>query len=441
MTANRLDSPTPPGGGPGLPPLAESWLPREHPLHRPRHGARQTTARVAAVVFFCVPMLLLVVGVRAPEFENRKLADFPSITDGFGLFTGLDQWATDHLPLRDKAVLAEDGISRGVFGEPPPLGQKPAVVGPVQAPVQTPSASDEDRDKLRASGFPKVIEGTGDWLYLGYDVLGACLPERSVDDVIGGMKKLREAVESSGRKFILVVAPDKTTMVPEHLPAEYLGKTCSTEARENFWKRAVSDAGVLDVRPALRVAAERRGAPVYSDIDTHWTHEGGLAMTRLIAEAVQPGSTATWKATPATVVQREGDLPTLLGKSVEFALQTYDLAADGQTVQSKAVDKAFRDPLKLPGASGKGVVRTKVGMIADSFTLPAIPYLSGGFGDLTVVHSDTAGTDINKVVSTLADSDVVVFEAVERSLTAGINPMVSDPVINTVKTELAKRRR
>ena len=119
VTANRLDPSTPPGGGPGLPPLPESWLPREHALHRPRHGVRQTSSRVAALVFFCVPLLLLVVGVRAPEFENRRLADFPSVTDGFGLFTGLDQWATDHLPLRDKAVQAEDGISRGVFGEPP----------------------------------------------------------------------------------------------------------------------------------------------------------------------------------------------------------------------------------------------------------------------------------------------------------------------------------
>jgi hypothetical protein len=392
-------------------------------------------------VFFCVPLLLLVVGVRAPEFENRKLADFPSIADGFGLFTGLDQWATDHLPLRDKAVLAEDALSRGLFGEPPALGQKRDAAGPVQAPVQTPSASDKDRDKLRASGFPKVIEGSDDWLYLGYDVLGACLPERPLDDVVNGMKKLREAVESSGRKFILVVAPDKTTMVPEHLPADYVGKACSAEARDNFWKRAVAEAGVLDVRPALRTEAQRLGAPVYSALDTHWTHEAGLTMTRSIAEQVQAGSTATWKVTPGAVVPREGDLSTLLGKSAQFPLQTYDLAPDGQTVQSKAVDKAFRDPLKLPGATGKGVVRTKVGMVADSFTLPAVPYLSGGFADLTVVHSDTAGTDIAKVVSVLADSDVVVFEAVERSLTAGINPMVSDSVVNELKTELAKKRR
>ncbi len=441
MTANRPDAPTPPGGGPGLPPLSESWLPREHPLHRPRHGVRQTSARVAALVFFCVPMLLLVVGVRAPAFENRELAGFPSITDGFGLFTGLDQWATDHLPLRDKAVLAEDSISRGIFGEPPPLGQKAEAVGPVQAPVQTPSASDEDRDKLRAAGFPKVIEGTDGWLYLGFDVLGACLPERQMDAVIGGMERLRDAVESSGRKFVMVVAPDKTTMVPEHLPAEYVGKACSTEARDTFWKRAVDDAGALDIRPALRTAGERRGSPVYSNIDTHWTHEGGLAMTRLLAETIQPGSTAAWKATPATVVQREGDLSTLLGKPAEFPTQTYDLAPDGTRVQSRVIDKAFRDPLRLTGATGKDVVRAKVGMIADSFTLAATQYLAGGFADLTVVHSDTAGTDLAKLTGVLADSDVVVFEAVERSLTGGINPMLSDTVVNAVKTELAKRPR
>lgn len=422
----------------GLPPLPESMLPKEHSLYRPRHSGRQRTAAVSALVFFATPLLLFVVGVRPPAFENREPTRFPSITDGWGFFTGMSAWADDNLPLRDVAVRAADGISRGVFGEPPPLGQRHDTQ-PVQVPV--PSAGDEDREKLRASGFPKVIEGTGGWLYLGYDVLGACLPERPMDDVIGAMKELRDAVEASGRKFVLVVAPDKTTMVPEYLPAEFVGAQCSRDAHDKFWRRAVDEAGVLDIRPALKVAADRRGAPIYPSIDTHWTHEGGLAMTRALAERVEPGITAPWKATPAKVVQRAADLPPLLGKTGEYPLQTYDLAPDGKTVRSRAVDKAFREPLRLTGATGKGVVRAKVGMVADSFTLYATQYLTGGFADLTVVHSDTAGSRPADVAKLLAGSDVVVVEAAERSLVSGINPVLSRPTLDAIKSELAKQPR
>ncbi|MEU7526444.1 hypothetical protein AB0A74_11955 [Saccharothrix sp. NPDC042600] len=423
----------------GLPPVPESMLPREHVGYRPRHSDRQRVAKVVATVFFAVPLLLFVVGVRPPEFENRPLRAFPSITDGWGFFTGMEGWANDNLPLRDAAVRAVDGVSRGVFGEPPQFpGRRDT--GPVQPPAQ-PGPGDIDRDKLRASGFPKVIEGRDGWLYLGYDVLGACLPERPMDDVVNAVKDLRSAVESSGRKLVFVVAPDKSTMVPENMPAEYVGKTCAKDARDEFWRRVVGEGGALDLRPALTTAGERRGTPVYSRVDTHWTHEGGLVMTRALAEAVQPGVTAAWKATPAAVVQRAGDLPPLLGQSANFPLQTYDLAPDGVTVQSRAIDKAFRDPLRLTGAGGRGVVAREVGMVADSFTLFATQYLSGGFADLTVVHSDTAGTDPTGVARMLAEHDIVVVEAAERSLVSGINPVLSRTTIDAIKTELAKKPR
>ncbi|ONI82705.1 hypothetical protein ALI22I_38695 [Saccharothrix sp. ALI-22-I] len=413
-------------------------LPKEHAFYRPRHSGHQRAAGVTALVFFVTPLLLFVVGVRPPSIENREPAKFPSVTDGWGFFTGLSKWADDNLPLRDVAVRASDGISRGLFGEPPPLGQRHDTQ-PVQAAV--PNPGDEDREKLRAAGFPKVIEGTDGWLYLGYDVLGACLPERPMDDVIGAMKELRAAVESSGREFVLVVAPDKTTMVPEHLPAEFVGAKCLKDAHDTFWRRAVEEGEALDIRPALRVAADRRGAPVYPSTDTHWTYEGGLAMTRALAEEVEPGVTASWKATPATVVRRDADLPPLLGKTGDNPLQTYDLAPDGKTVQSRTVDKAFREPLRLTGATGKGVVKAKVGMVADSFTLFATQYLTGGFADLTVVHSDTAGTSVAEVADVLVDSDVVVIQAAERSLVSGINPVLSRTALDALKSELAKHPR
>ncbi|MGH3878335.1 MAG: alginate O-acetyltransferase AlgX-related protein [Actinophytocola sp.] len=424
-----------------LPPVHESELPTEHSLYRPRHGTRQRTALISAAVFFLTPLLLLVIGVRPPAIENRELAEFPTPAAGWGLFTGLNPWATDHLPLRPEALAVADAVSRGLFGEPPPLGQGQPAEGPAPGPVAPPDPTDEDRERIREAGFPRVIEGSEDWLYLGYDMLGACLPERPLDEVIDALDRLRNEVERSGRKFVLIVAPDKSTMVPDYLPKSYVGQRCASEARNAFWRRVIDDAGARDIRPALEQAAQRRGLPIYSKVDTHWTFEGGLAMTRLLAEEIEPGVTDSWRATPADVVRREGDLPPLIGRKVEFPMQTYDLAPDGSSVTSRAVDSGFREPLRLNQSPGTGVVEPSVGVVADSFTLLATPYLAGTFTDLTAIHSDTVGVDPASIGPLFADKDVVVFQAAERSLLGGINPLLDRETIDTIGDELSRRPR
>jgi alginate O-acetyltransferase complex protein AlgJ len=426
-----------------LPPVHESELPTEHAMYRPRHGPRQRTAFTSAAVFFCAPLLLLVLGVRPAAIENHEPAAFPSAGDGFGLFTGLTPWATDNLPLRPQALDVADWISRGLFGEPPPLGQgaPERQQGPAQGPVAPPDPSDEDRERVREAGFPRVIEGSKGWLYLGYDMLGACLPEKPLDDVIGSLERLRDAVEKSGRKFVLIVAPDKSTMVPENLPKDYVGQKCAGEARSAFWRRVIADAGAVDIRPALEQASLRRGAPVYSKVDTHWNYEGGLAMTELIAEEAEPGVSAKWKASPTDVVRRDGDLPPLIGRKAQFPMQTYDLAPDGRTVRSRAVDDGFRKPLTMRQEAGPGVVGPSVGVVADSFTLLATPFMAATFTDVTAIHSDSIGVDPASIGPMFADKDVVVFEAAERSLLGGINPLLDKKTIDKIGDELSRRPR
>lgn len=422
----------------GLTSVHEAWLPSEHTMYRPRHGQRQLTALVSAGVFFCVPLLLLVIGVRPEAFENRPLSAFPGLGQGWQFFTSMSPWATDHLPFRESAISAEEGISRGIFGEPPPNGQGDES-GPVQGPIPAPSPSDPERDKMRSAGYPKVLEGKNGWLYLGYDTLGACLPERPLNDVIGALGRLRDVVQASGRQFVLVVAPDKTTAVPQNLPADYTGKKCSSQVRSEFWRRVVAEDGTVDLRPALADAAKRTGAPVYSAIDTHWTHDGGLVFTRAVAERIEPGVTSAWTTEPDQVLQVAGDLPPLENHKQSYPLQTYTLAPDGHTVRSRTIDKEFRAPLHLTEAPGHGVVATKVGMVADSFTLFATPYLAGGFQDIDIVHSDTVGTDPHLVGRMLAAQNVVVVEVVERGLVSGINPLLDQNNISAIAEELAKR--
>ena len=79
-------------------------------------------------------------------------------------------------------------------------------------------------------------------------------------------------MEASGRTFVLVVVPDKTTMVPEYLP-EHLPRQGLRRARHarSCGSRSISVAGAMDMRPRLAAAADRHDRPIYYPQDTHWT--------------------------------------------------------------------------------------------------------------------------------------------------------------------------
>lgn len=65
-----------------LPEVHEAWLPKQHPLHRPRHGGLQIIALVCALVFFAMPAFAWTVGMRAEPIGNRPMAPFPSVSQG-----------------------------------------------------------------------------------------------------------------------------------------------------------------------------------------------------------------------------------------------------------------------------------------------------------------------------------------------------------------------
>ncbi|MGH3999755.1 MAG: alginate O-acetyltransferase AlgX-related protein, partial [Pseudonocardiaceae bacterium] len=319
----------------------EAWLDREHPMPRRRQSGRQLIALICVGLFFLTPSIAWALGAQAAQFENRPLATFGDPRDGWTWLAGLPAWAADNLPFRDGAVQATEAVSRGIFGEPVPRtepqfteSQPGSLSEPQSAPLSRELGPQLGPGTMApavpaAQAFPSVIEGRDGWLYLGADVSGACLPSRSLDDTLDSLRRLRNVVETSGRRFVLVVAPDKTTMVPEHLPAEYVGRDCSAQARDEFWRRVVAEAGAIDLRPTLGEIARRKGSPAYYPADTHWSQEGGLAMTYALADQVQAGITRTWQLAPAGLISWPDDISPLIGRSGEREIATYSLAPAG----------------------------------------------------------------------------------------------------------------
>lgn len=422
--------------------MHEAWLPREHPLYRPRHGGKQLTALLCALMFFVTPTLMWLFGGRPGEIENRSLTEFPSITDGWALFTDMPAWATDHLVFRADAIEAADAISRGVFGEPAPLeGGNSHSPGPLpgapQKPPETEAGSPTSPETLpEESGYRRVIEGRDGWLYYGYDMIGKCKPSRPFTETFQRLDQLRDAVESSGRRFVAVIAPDKTTMVPAYLPDSYGGQDCAESASKQLWELASQRRYLIDLRSRLATEAARLGEPVYFPQDTHWTDEGSLALTEAVAERIRPGITRTWKRADAGWRTGRADLAGMLGRAAESRTRQYELRPDGKTDRTSGPVRDLPDHRVSPPLDSTINARTL--MFGDSFIEMATRYLFAGFSDLTI--GDTAAVIEQKdtALEALVDAEVVVVQAVERSVAASSMQVVHEEFIAQVQETMAQ---
>ncbi len=415
-----------------LPPVHEAFLPREHALHRPRHGRRQAVALACAAVFFATPVLASISGVHPGQFENRALTEFPSLGQGWSFFPQLAQWATDHLAFREQAVHTADGLSRGLFGEAPPLGGQPqAPEGPIPAQPTAPAPF---------VSYPKVLEGKSGWLYLGDEIASHCNLSKPLDQTMAELDRLRDGVRASGRQFVVVVAPDKTTIAPEYLPADYAGKDCRQRTAAEFWQRADADNAIIDLRSGLEAQGRAVGAPVYGPQDAHWSDEGGMLMARSLAEAMSPGSTASWVIKPGDPWQLAADLPPLIGHTGQTSGRHYEVLTDGKRDQTREVLSDLKAPLKLQSASGTGTYQGPVALLGDSFTYRALPYLAATFGEMTAQHHSGLLVDTGKTVGKLfADNKVVAIEVAERTLTSGTFGLLAPQVVDNILGELAAR--
>lgn len=426
-----------------LPAVHEAWLPREHALHRPRHGGRQLTALISALVFFVTPALLWVFGGRPAEIENHELAAFPSVTDGWGLFTGIPAWATDQLVFRADAIHLTDAISRGVFAEPAPLGQ-----GESHNPLPLPGTPQQDPvpgDRQAQPGEPdggssrRVIEGSDGWLYYGFDAEAKCSPTQPISETVAELDELRTAVQKSGREFVFVVAPDKSTMVPQHLPKDYVGKDCAETAAEEFWRQTTGPGQAIDLRPHLIQAQQAVGHPIYPPNDTHWADEGSIILTRQLAEALRPGITGTWRSRVVRTYTVGADLPRMLGRQETKTNTAYDLRPNGFIDRTKEHVSDIDAPVRRVSGPIDETINRRTLLVGDSFASTSSRYLLAGFSDLTFLGYPDLGSDVQTSITEFVDAEVVIVQAVERAVASGNLPFLDEEFIERAGAAMAAR--
>ena len=238
------------------------------------------------------------------------------------------------------------------------------------------------------------------------------------------LEKRRDWLAARGIKYLFVIAPNKESVCPEHLPVWL--KSYSATKLDQFmgYMRVHSTVEVLDLRPALEKALQH--GPVYYKTDSHWNLMGAFAACETIISKVSnqiPGLKPV--ALDNFEIQREcrpgGDLARLDGETArvddniyvftpKIQLPKLEFHALGTNViyyRQFGIIPVFETPVAIINSQ-----RTNYAIVfGDSFAVGLEPFLGHHFGKVVFLLKDFDPETISQDKPVL-----VISEMVERHL-------------------------
>ena len=280
---------------------------------------------------------------------------------------------------------------------------------------------------FRQSPVRSVVLGRNGWLFYTGDGDGVDIrdfagrwPYRP-SDLDAWLRHVNGRVRQYARlgaRYLVVIAPNKQSMYPELVPAQY-GPHAPGLVKA-FFERARSYPGVeiMDLEPALR---RHRDTQLYLRGDSHWNARGAFYAAQAITNRLR-------QSLPTVGVLREED----------YALQTRSIES-GDLVRMLALDVKVSDQdfqyLRLTPAAQNirydtlhriwvqpdHQRRPKAVMFGDSYGVALAPLLADAFSRLHYYRSlrglsSEGMPDLNVVRN--EKPDVVILVAVERYLPA-----------------------
>jgi alginate O-acetyltransferase complex protein AlgJ len=253
------------------------------------------------------------------------------------------------------------------------------------------------------------------------------------------------------------------------LPDNYAFKKCSEERRKQFWREnAASKVPFFDLRGPMEVAAHAAGHSMYLKLNTHWNMTGAAVWAKSVLGALDqkliegmtipevdkgaPSSDSPFVAGP--VVDVLGDLTVMLGTPRKEPMHDIAVRRKGVTLSSNGVALPGNVPPQIQaGAVGAAAKPTKIEgsttaaplypghtlFLGDSFyTIFGGVMFAPFMSELTSVH---VLADPVSFTQNIIDSDTVVLEVVERSLSSGGVPLIQPAPLAELEKTLAAHHR
>ena len=278
-------------------------------------------------------------------------------------------------------------------------------------------------DVARVSPAENVILGDGEWLFYwaaeGRRTFQRTSPFTGTQlaNWRTALLTLRDYLASRGTDLLVVIAPSKSRIYPEHVPARYR-RSAHPSRTEQFVNMArQSDIPIVDLAPTLRRARDRM--PAYLVRDSHWTSEGAFEAYLAIMEALKTMRPELQPARKSemgrrTWPDRPGDLGHMLGlrrpltesttvlEMPEALAASIEIQRRGSTDEDEAATTVYRHT---------DAGRPRLLLYHDSFSFALMPFLA--------MHFDTTAHwsyRVRKAEVEQREPDVLILEIIDRAL-------------------------
>lgn len=279
---------------------------------------------------------------------------------------------------------------------------------------------------LHSSSSHRVIPGKHSWLfYAGEDEIPCILRTRPMNQYLLSrfarlLNMRRKWLEASGRRYLVVIIPDKHTVYPEFLPdslSTRFGRSRAKQVRDYLREH---HPGILLLHPETDIRNRRAGFHTYFQDDTHPNQLGSFRVYQNILKVIEQLVPAVKAIAESEISIRaaaptEGDLSALLGftpqqRESQPEIELPERAREVQITPSRtALNARLVTPLVVT-RNPNGEIKSAV-IFRDSFMSAVIPFLSVHFREARYFWDTFNGRLIRKNTSAL-----VVEAFAERTL-------------------------
>ncbi len=399
----------------------------------PARPRLQAACTALALVFFLGPLALIAAGQHGEPLPAEHPARAPGVSQGWGFFDAATPYLTQQLPYRNRAVTAYNWIFRHVFGTTPSYGAATAGGGALPfGGLPGSNSGGYAQTGGATAGHPLVAVGRDGWLFLQGELDTLCAPPVAFGTAIARWVRFVQEIRASGRRVVLLIVPEKSTIYPEYVTPGTLNWTCAEDAKARLWSaiESVHQPGFVPLRQ--RLLAEKRQDParlLYLPFDSHWNFFGGLLLVQTALQTLGgPVQVAPGEGHVVGNRYYTGDLSTLLG-SPRQAL-----------TPSVVITRAGDDRVTTVSSGPSGAVTTHPGGPQTVIPGPTL-FLHDSYGDAPLAmlqHYAARLTDASwmsltpsRIAQLIQGSRTVIIETVERYFldrsAIGIQPSVLTP--------------
>jgi hypothetical protein len=263
------------------------------------------------------------------------------------------------------------------------------------------------------------LEGEDGYLFLKDAFDAACNGHGTPQSIAENVKRFADIVQRSGRRIVISVAPDKSSVLVDKLPEKNLQSDCHQKNQDQFWK-SLGDAkipGYVDLRTALKREVENNRRPLYFRQDSHWNQEGSLVGVKQVVERFQSNLWDESAVVFAGVTPYTGDLEAMRGGTKIDETSNFGVIRSQIKVVTPQEDEnqtvGYRQVSQMSGPTGR-LVEGATLMMYDSFGMAAIQQVVPYFQKLKTVHFEDFNSD--KWIEMIKSADNVLFMCVERAM-------------------------